>query len=906
MLDLFPPPSFSRSELSPRTWPGITPESTDSLRRIIEDSYEKWHVFFLRGYRAHKYIIIRLSGRTILIRPCSHSVHYALSLWALGADDEIVKASYDLECKHMLPRFGSPAEITDDNFLEHLGDDERVGFFCRPEFYGAYLDYFTTIVKNRGVAAALEKYVFSPEANFIPGRKREAQPEMVSRLMDGVIHSMIHVGFGLEFHVPGLVAEGLAWTAVHFATSVNVIPASLWDTATPPVNLLPHFLSLTLHSTPKHHVRENIHALTILARILKDPRFDVIPEQPEWNAIFTDIDTIHGTVIADYVRAWTFDQNNPRELERKIEELIYANVMIYAVGGWSKQSEFSADFYHLHVVTSAIFLSSIAGILKPASQEILLRSYFSVCLTWWIGRGRPGFNIKGFFAGTSVTLEPILASPSTTRKNILPKADSPQAFSPNPWLHLIQDVLVVPDDHLPKALRALAHFAELYGGRKAGLEDFSATELPDVGLIDGTLFVRAAVLTNSRLRREKDVDVSMSRYWDRKGAYLDYFTEVVKKQGTAEAVEEYLFSQQANFIAGNKDEDQPEMLNRFMDGIMHPMIHVGNGLEFDVPGLVAEGLAWTSVHFKSSSAVMPVSLWKVPVPEPVASLTSRLSQMFFGNSGTSNVSRQTNTHALTILARILKDPRFDAIPAAEHYAVVYSNTTSKHGDAIAEYVRAWTFNQKNPQEVERKIEELIYANAVIYAIAGWSKDEDFNSDFFHVHLVTSSLFLSSICNVLKPASQELLLRSHFAVCLTWWIGRGRPGFDIAGFFAGTSVNPGPIAPFPAPRKDALPKADSPKASNPNPWFSLIQESMVVPDEHFPKTLRALAHFSELYGRRKAGEEDFVAAELPGAELVDGTLFIRAAVLTNSRLRREKDVDVSLGKYWDRKGFYHQS
>lgn len=34
---------------------------------------------------------------------------------------------------------------------------------------------------------------------------------------------------------------------------------------------------------------------------------------------------------------------------------------------------------------------------------------------------------------------------------------------------------------------------------------------------------------------------------------------------------------------------QPQMLNRFLDGLMHPMIHVGHGLEFGLPGTVAEG-----------------------------------------------------------------------------------------------------------------------------------------------------------------------------------------------------------------------------------------------------------------------------------------------------------------------------
>lgn len=63
----------------------------------------------------------------------------------------------------------------------------------------------------------------------------------------------------------------------------------------------------------------------------------------------------------------------------------------------------------------------------------------------------------------------------------------------------------------------------------------------------------------------------------------------MKKQGVTSAVDDYVFSEKANFISGNKAGEQPEMLNRFMDGIQHSMIEIGYGLEFNVPGLVAEG-----------------------------------------------------------------------------------------------------------------------------------------------------------------------------------------------------------------------------------------------------------------------------------------------------------------------------
>jgi Questin oxidase-like len=170
-----------------------------------------------------------------------------------------------------------------------------------------------------------------------------------------------------------------------------------------------------------------------------------------------------------------------------------------------------------------------------------------------------------------------------------------------------------------------------------------------------------------------------------------------------------------------------------------------------------------------------------------------------------------------------------------------------------------------------------------------------------MHLVTSSLFLSSLSAHLKPTSQELLLRGYLTVCLTWYVGNGRPGFDIPGFFAADTAYPTPPGPFPTPDKKALPEQNSPKAVTPNPWLPIIQTTIVHPDDHLPKLQRALAHYGSLYGTRPAGLPDFTDTELPGADKLDGTLFIRAAGLTAKRMGRVRDGEKPLD-FWDQYGF----
>ena len=54
-------------------------------------------------------------------------------------------------------------------------------------------------IEEKGAAAILEEFVFSNKYNFDPGRDTASQPEMLSRFVDGVMHPLIHCGYGVEF-----------------------------------------------------------------------------------------------------------------------------------------------------------------------------------------------------------------------------------------------------------------------------------------------------------------------------------------------------------------------------------------------------------------------------------------------------------------------------------------------------------------------------------------------------------------------------------------------------------------------------------------------------------------------------------------------------------------------------------
>ena len=144
-----------------------------------------------------------------------------------------------------------------------------------------------------------------------------------------------------------------------------------------------------------------------------------------------------------------------------------------------------------------------------------------------------------------------------------------------------------------------------------------------------------------------------------------------------------------------------------------------------------------------------------------------------------------------------------------------------------------------------------------------------------MHLVTSSMFLPSYANYLNSSSLSTLLRTYFSIALTVWVARGRPAPSIEAFYARSRPSFSFHGPCPTPGPDVLIGGDD--AIMPNPWMYALQSSLVHPDEHLAKCMRALAHFAALRGAEPAGT--WAGHGLQGDEKIDGTIFIRVASLT---------------------------
>lgn len=175
-----------------------------------------------------------------------------------------------------------------------------------------------------------------------------------------------------------------------------------------------------------------------------------------------------------------------------------------------RQISTEAFLCRMHLVTSSLFLPSYMAVLSsPTSKSLLLRSYFSRSLAYYISRGRPALDIRSFYS-SSRSFNIVFPGPKPTPStSAFPEPCSPYAITPNPWLPIIQSALVHPDDHLCKVQRALAHYGSLYGDVAPG--EFEDTELDGSEFIDGTLFIRAAGLTMAWMGRVREGE--NEAYW---------------------------------------------------------------------------------------------------------------------------------------------------------------------------------------------------------------------------------------------------------------------------------------------------------------------------------------------------------------------------------------------------------
>ena len=163
---------------------GLTKESAQKASEVLQENHDKHHIYFHGGVFHN------------------HIAHHILTLFALGASPTVIEEQYRHNASYQLPQLPLDDRVVEDlhdpaKYLKYMGDENH---------YQDYLAFFQTEISKNGYEEVVNEYVLKGDtkADYLLGV-----------MFAGFLHSIIHLGFGIEFHQPAIIAEALAQAATH-------------------------------------------------------------------------------------------------------------------------------------------------------------------------------------------------------------------------------------------------------------------------------------------------------------------------------------------------------------------------------------------------------------------------------------------------------------------------------------------------------------------------------------------------------------------------------------------------------------------------------------------------------------------------------------------------------------------
>jgi len=143
--------------------------------------------------------------------------------------------------------------------------------------------------------------------------------------------------------------------------------------------------------------------------------------------------------LAKYTSQWTVNPDKD-ELQTKLHDLYEITGLAYGTLT-PKGEDYKFDFFIMHCLTSAYFLPTYLEYVTPQQGALILKAHFSTLASFWVTAGCPAFHVDNIL---------------TYKPHIEP---SPH----NPWLNVIESIMITNDEHMAKSLRTLTLADELFG-----------------------------------------------------------------------------------------------------------------------------------------------------------------------------------------------------------------------------------------------------------------------------------------------------------------------------------------------------------------------------------------------------------------------------------------------------------
>lgn len=293
----------------------VTPEAITECNRLLQKNHEEWHMFF-RDTAGH-----------------NHIVHSLLTVLCLGGTPEELSARYDdgTPIQRVMPSVDADllAQLRDKSNPEAL-HKSLVG---QVHQYHTYLEFFKGEIDEKGWRECILEYVLArtPVADLI-----------LARMYEGAYHPIIHLGLGVEFQQPAIVAEALAQAAAHDDANISKL-----------------FLNAEAEAEISY---PSIVPESMISLIHQVRACDAIRTAPVWTDFgFKMRDGIVGRALEDMASlASRFRiKIDEEDLERRTAEMI--STCAYFSGAAQDRAQVTRktkiDFFYMHCVTSSIFFT---------------------------------------------------------------------------------------------------------------------------------------------------------------------------------------------------------------------------------------------------------------------------------------------------------------------------------------------------------------------------------------------------------------------------------------------------------------------------------------------------------------------------------------------------------------------
>ena len=390
------------------------PGSREAADSLLQKNHDLFHMYF-QDVAGH-----------------NHIPHSILTILAMGGGPEELKRAYDDGTP-----IQRPLPPIDHRVVNGFRDMETFkAKMTLVDEYPNYLSFFEEQIEAKGWEATVSEFCFS---------RTPIADSMLAQLYEGVFHPMIHLGFGVEFRLPSIVAEGLAQAASHYFGDLAKFftrTEQLANSGTvPPKRLIDLYRSVRANEKLRRAALVTDKAFRIRDGVLGRAFDEIVP------------------LAAQY-------QVTPETLERATAEMI--SCAAYAAGATGEKAGKvrRIDFYVMHNVTCSLSLAVLM-------RQPWIKIQDKVRLVEW--KARLDLVMYAAISAPDLVPEKILEYKPTLSRGM-------------DWSALYRSCIRLHDDgHIVKFVRALKNGEEV---ARPFESDDKAGDLP----VKGDLWLRMAQL----------------------------------------------------------------------------------------------------------------------------------------------------------------------------------------------------------------------------------------------------------------------------------------------------------------------------------------------------------------------------------------------------------------------------